>query len=206
MTYIVGLTGGIGSGKTTVANLFLELGVPVIDADNVARQVVKKGTLLLAQIVAHFGEQILLDNGELDRAKLRELIFQQPEEKIWLNNLLHLPIREEMLRQLHAQTYPYVLWVVPLLIENHLTRLCQRVLVIDVKLETQLQRATQRDGNQIELIQQIINSQVDRSTRLSFADDVINNDEDLSQTFVTLKQKVLELHHQYLALANAERK
>ncbi|WP_101775412.1 dephospho-CoA kinase [Pasteurella oralis] len=203
MTYIVGLTGGIGSGKSTVANLFIELGVPVIDADIVARQVVQKGSPLLAQIVTHFGEQILLDNGELDRAQLRTRIFQQPEEKIWLNNLLHPAIRQEMLRQIYAQTYPYVLWVVPLLIENNLTELCQRVLVVDVKLETQLQRTSQRDGNQIELIQQIIHAQVDRYTRLSFADDVINNDGDLSQTLVALKQKVLELHHQYLALAKA---
>ncbi|MGC6405825.1 dephospho-CoA kinase [Bisgaard Taxon 45] len=204
MTYIVGLTGGIGSGKSTIANLFMALGVPVIDADVVARDIVKKGTLLLAKIVDHFGEQILSENGELNRAKLRERIFHHVEDKIWLNQLLHPAIREEMLRQLDRQTSPYVLWVVPLLIENNLTSLCQRILVVDVAPETQIQRAMQRDRNQLELIQNIMASQVDRQTRLQFADDVIHNDADLTVNLPVLKQKVLELHQQYLQLAHAQ--
>ncbi|URJ85492.1 dephospho-CoA kinase [Pasteurella multocida] len=204
MTYIVGLTGGIGSGKSTIAHLFMALGVPVIDADVVARDIVTKGSELLAKIVDHFGEHILCENGELNRAKLRERIFRHPEDKVWLNQLLHPAIREEMLRQLQIQTYPYVLWVVPLLIENNLTAFCQRVLVVDVEPETQIQRAMQRDNNSIELIQHIMASQVDRQTRLQFADDVIQNDADLKGNLPVLKQKVLELHYQYLQLANAQ--
>ncbi|MGY4677415.1 dephospho-CoA kinase [Pasteurella sp. P03HT] len=205
MTYIVGLTGGIGSGKSTVADLFAEQGVPVIDADTVARQVVEKGSPLLMKIVDHFGEHVLLENGELNRSALREYIFQHPKEKTWLNALLHPAIRQEMLAQLYAQSSPYVLWVVPLLIENDLVSLCQRVLVVDVMPETQIKRATLRDKSQAELIQQIMAAQVDRMTRLRYADDVINNDGDLAQTLSGLKQKVLELHQHYLALAKAHK-
>ncbi|UWZ93445.1 dephospho-CoA kinase [[Pasteurella] aerogenes] len=201
MTYIVGLTGGIGSGKSTVAELFAELGVPVIDADVVAREVVAKGSPLLAKIVAYFGSEILLENGELNRAALRERVFHHVAEKQWLNALLHPAIREEMLRQLQEQDSPYVLWVVPLLIENKLTALCQRVLVVDVDPATQITRATQRDSNRVELIRQIMASQVSREERLRYADDVINNEGDLYKSLPQLKQKVLELHQSYLQLS-----
>ncbi|MGC7589626.1 dephospho-CoA kinase [Bisgaard Taxon 46] len=201
MTYIVGLTGGIGSGKSTIADLFAELGVPIIDADIVARQVVEKGSPLLSEIVQHFGENVLLENGELNRAYLRERIFQNEAEKNWLNNLLHPAIREEMLRQLHSQAADYVIWVVPLLIENNLTALCQRILVVDVEPQTQILRASRRDQNKVAMIENIMKSQVDRKTRLSFADDIVDNDGDLAETLPLLKQKVLELHHLYSELA-----
>ena len=201
MSYIVGLTGGIGSGKSTVANLFAELGVPVVDADIVARQVVEKGSPLLTQITAHFGTQVLTETGELNRAVLRNLIFHNETEKNWLNALLHPAIREEMLAQLERQTAPYVLFVVPLLIENKLNTLCDRVLVIDVKPETQLARASQRDKNNIQLIQQIMNAQVSRETRLKYADDIINNDDELVEKGNVLRQNVLKLHRTYLRLA-----
>ena len=201
MSYIVGLTGGIGSGKSTVANLFTELGVPVVDADIVARQVVEKGSPLLTQITAHFGTQVLTETGELNRAVLRNLIFHDETEKNWLNALLHPAIREEMLAQLERQTAPYVLFVVPLLIENKLNTLCDRVLVIDVKPETQLARASQRDKNNIQLIQQIMNAQVSRDTRLKYADDIINNDDELVEKGNVLRQNVLKLHRTYLRLA-----
>ncbi|WP_439287662.1 dephospho-CoA kinase [Lonepinella sp. BR2904] len=201
MTYIIGLTGGIGSGKTTIANLFAELGVPLIDADVVARQVVEKGSPLLEQIAVHFGQEILTENGELNRAVLREKVFNNASEKHWLNQLLHPAIRAECLVQLQAQTAPYVLFVVPLLIENKLTALCDRVLVVDVSVETQLDRASQRDNNKRQLIQQIINTQVSRNERLKVADDVINNDGDFAQTKSELRQKVLELHQYYLQLS-----
>ena len=201
MSYIVGLTGGIGSGKSTVANLFAELGVPVVDADIVARQVVEKGSPLLTQITAHFGTQVLTETGELNRAVLRNLIFHNETEKNWLNALLHPAIREEMLAQLERQTAPYVLFVVPLLIENKLNTLCDRVLVIDVKPETQLARASQRDKNNIQLIQQIMNAQVSRDTRLQYADDIINNDDELVEKGNVLRQNVLKLHRTYLKLA-----
>ena len=201
MTYVVGLTGGIGSGKSTIAELFAELGVPIIDADLVARQVVEKGSPLLAEIVAHFGPEILLEDGALDRAALREKVFNHESEKQWLNQLLHPAIRHEMLRQLAAQRMPYCIFMVPLLIENKLTALCQRVLVVDVSEQTQLTRASKRDNNQLALIKNIMQSQVSRSERLQHADDVINNDADLSESLPQLKQKVLDLHHLYLQLA-----
>lgn len=201
MSYIVGLTGGIGSGKSTIAHLFAAQGVPIIDADVVAREVVAKGTPLLQQIVTHFGTQILLANGELDRTQLRQIVFQEPKQKQWLNHLLHPAIREEMIKQLKAQTFPYVIWVVPLLIENNLTELCQRVLVIDVLPETQIQRASLRDNADMTQIKNIMAAQVSRKVRLDFADDVINNDLDFAENLPVLAQKVLELHQLYLTLA-----
>ena len=201
MTYVVGLTGGIGSGKSTIAELFAELGVPIVDADLVARQVVEKGSPLLAEIAAHFGPEILLEDGALNRAALREKVFNHESEKQWLNQLLHPSIRHEMLQQLAAQRMPYCIFMVPLLIENKLTALCQRVLVVDVSEQTQMTRASKRDNNQLALIKNIMQSQVSRSERLQHADDVINNDTDLSESLPQLKQKVLDLHHLYLQLA-----
>ena len=147
MTYIVGLTGGIGSGKTTIANLFADLGVPLVDADVVAREVVAKDSPLLSKIVEYFGAQVLTEQGELNRAALRERVFSHDEDKLWLNNLLHPVIRERMKQQLAEQTAPYTLFVVPLLIENKLTALCDRILVVDVSPQTQLARSAQRDNN-----------------------------------------------------------
>ena len=201
MTYVVGLTGGIGSGKSTIAELFAELGVPVIDADLVARQVVEKGSPLLAEIAVHFGPEILLEDGALNRAALREKVFNHEREKQWLNQLLHPAIRHEMLRQLAAQQAPYCIFMVPLLIENNLIALCQRVLVVDVSEQIQMTRASQRDNNQLALIKNIMQSQVSRSERLQHADDVINNDVDLRESLPQLKQKVLDLPHLYLQLA-----
>ncbi len=195
MSYIVGLTGGIGSGKTTVANLFAELEVPIIDADIVAREVVTKGSPILDKIAEHFGKDILNSHGELNRSELRQRIFQNEEEKQWLNALLHPAIREEMIRQLQVQTAPYCLFVVPLLIENNLTTLCDRVLVVDVSEQTQIQRATSRDNNSVELIKNIIASQVSRNERLQYADDVINNE---NKSIEALRKEVQTLHQFYL--------
>lgn len=205
MTFIVGLTGGIGSGKSTIADYFAELGVPIVDADIVARQVVEKGTPLLAEIAKHFGNDILTPQGELDRAKLRQIIFADADEKHWLNNLLHPAIRAAMLSRLSAVDFPYVLWVVPLLIENQLTDLCQRVLVIDVAPEIQLKRAAERDQSHIETIKSIMQSQVNRETRLSYADDIIENNLPLSENKTQLKQQVQHLHQTYLTLARQEK-
>ena len=201
MTYIVGLTGGIGSGKTTIANLFADLGVPLVDADVVAREVVAKDSPLLSKIVEHFGAKILTEQGELNRAALRERVFRHDEYKLWLNNLLHPAIREQMKQQLAEQTAPYTLFVVPLLIENKLTALCDRILVVDVSPQTQLARSSQRDNNNFEQIQRIMNSQVSQQERLKWADDVINNDAELAQNLPHLQQKVLELHQFYLQQA-----
>ena len=201
MSYIVGLTGGIGSGKTTIANLFADLGVPLVDADVVAREVVAKDSPLLSKIVEYFGAQILTEQGELNRAALRERVFSNDEDKLWLNNLLHPAIRERMKQKLAEQTAPYTLFVVPLLIENKLTALCDRILVVDVSPQTQLARSAQRDNNNFEQIQRIMNSQVSQQERLKWADDVINNDAELAQNLPHLQQKVLELHQFYLQQA-----
>ncbi|MDH2925414.1 dephospho-CoA kinase [Nicoletella semolina] len=201
MTYVVGLTGGIGSGKSTVADLFAELGVPIIDADIVARQVVEKGSPLLAKIVEHFGSQVLLANFELNRTALRQIVFDDPKQKAWLEALLHPAIREEMIRQLDSVQQPYALWVVPLLIENGLIDFCDRVVVVDVESHIQLERASQRDHNCKQVIRNIIASQVSRQTRLEYADDVIDNNFPLEEGFTLLKQRVQQLHQCYLQLA-----
>ncbi|AHG73594.1 Dephospho-CoA kinase [Mannheimia sp. USDA-ARS-USMARC-1261] len=205
MTYVVGLTGGIGSGKTTVSDLFAELGVEIIDADIVARQVVEKGTPLLAQIVEHFGEDILNAEKELDRAKLRQIVFNNETEKNWLNNLLHPAIRAEMVKKLQESTACYVIWVVPLLIENKLTEFCDRVLVIDVSPEIQLERATRRDKSKTETIKNIMEAQVSREERLSYADDVIENNLPLELGLPLIKEQVQALYHKYLVLAKKEK-
>lgn len=206
MTYIVGLTGGIGSGKSTIANLFALLDVPIIDADVVAREVVEKGSPLLTKIVEHFGLHILDKQGNLDRTALRQIVFHSEQEKKWLNQLLHPAIRAEMLRQLEAVSAPYVLWVVPLLIENKLSELCDRVLVVDVLPDIQLERAIKRDESKAETIQNIIAAQVDRQTRLNYADDVIENNLPLEENAINLAHQVAKLHHRYLDLAKQKEK
>ena len=206
MTYIVGLTGGIGSGKSTIANLFALLDVPIIDADIVAREVVEKGSPLLTKIVEHFGQHILDKQGNLDRTALRQIVFHSEQEKKWLNQLLHPAIRAEMLRQLEAVSAPYVLWVVPLLIENKLSELCDRVLVVDVLPDIQLERAIKRDESKAETIQNIIAAQVDRQTRLNYADDVIENNLPLEENAINLAHQVAKLHHRYLDLAKQKEK
>lgn len=206
MTYIVGLTGGIGSGKSTIANLFALLDVPIIDADVVAREVVEKGSPLLTKIVEHFGLHILDKQGNLDRTALRQIVFHSEQEKKWLNQLLHPAIRSEMLRQLEAVSAPYVLWVVPLLIENKLSELCDRVLVVDVLPDIQLERAIKRDESKAETIQNIIAAQVDRQTRLNYADDVIENNLPLEENAINLAHQVAKLHHRYLDLAKQKEK
>lgn len=205
MSYVIGLTGGIGSGKSTIAEFFAEQGVPLIDADVVARQVVEKGSPLLAQIHARFGDTVLTEEGELNRTQLRHIVFADEQEKNWLNGLLHPAIRAEMLRQLTAFNADYVLWVVPLLIENDLTEFCDRVLVVDVSPDIQLERATSRDKSREETIKNIIKAQVSREERLKYADDVIDNSPPLAENAENLRQQVAQLHQLYLALAQQKK-
>lgn len=201
MPYVVGLTGGIGSGKSTIGDLFLALGVPVIDADIIARQVVEKGSPLLAKLSNHFGTDVLTEQGELNRAKLREIIFSHPDEKAWLNQLLHPSIRNEMLAQVERCQQPYAILMVPLLIENNLTHLCDHILVVDVLPEIQIERATKRDNNNAEIIKNIIAAQVSREKRLAYADDIIDNNQPLEQNFEKIKKQVNNLHQIYLEKA-----
>ena len=199
--YVVAITGGIGSGKTTVANQFAALGIEVVDADLIAREVVEPGTPALAAIASHFGPGILDEQGRLDRRALRERIFSDPAAKSWLNALLHPIIRSEMLRQCAAANSPYCLLVVPLLVENRLTELADRVLVIDVDEATQIERTCHRDGVSLEQAQAILASQASRSERLAMADDVLDNQ---SGTTETIRERILALHETYLAFASQQ--
>ncbi|NEX90760.1 dephospho-CoA kinase [Aeromonas rivipollensis] len=199
--YVVAITGGIGSGKTTVANQFAALGIEVVDADLIAREVVEPGTPALTAIASHFGPGILDEQGRLDRRALRERIFSDPAAKSWLNALLHPIIRSEMLRQCAAANSPYCLLVVPLLVENRLTGLADRVLVIDVDEATQIERTCRRDGVSREQAQAILASQASRSERLAMADDVLDNQ---SGTTETIRERILALHETYLAFASQQ--
>lgn len=196
--FVVGLTGGIGCGKTTVTELFAELGVQAVDADIVARQVVQPGTACFKAIKARFGAEILLADGGLNRNLLRQRVFSQPADKIWLEQLLHPAIRQQLLQQLAGLTSPYALLVAPLLLENKLHSYVQRVLVIDLPERLQLQRAMARDGADQQQISAIMAAQLSRPERLALADDIISND----QTVADLKPQVARLHQQYLVLAN----
>ncbi|WP_345864685.1 dephospho-CoA kinase [Shewanella algae] len=196
--FIVGLTGGIGSGKTTVANLFAEQGIVLVDADIIAREVVAKDSDGLKQIGDKFGPQMLTPEGNLNRAALREQIFHHPEDREWLNALLHPMIRTRMQEQLEMAASPYVIMVVPLLFENGLDKLADRTLVVDISPKLQLQRTIERDMVSKEQVQNIINSQSDRQSRLDKADDVIDNQGEID----ALQAQVLALHNKYLQLAD----
>ena len=197
MGYIVALTGGIGSGKSTVADAFSRLGIVIVDADIIARQVVEPYTPGLRAIEAHFGLDIINSDGTLNRRLLRERIFSRPEEKTWLNALLHPMIHQETQRQISAATSPYVLWVIPLLVENQLQHKANRILVIDVLPETQLQRTMLRDNVTRQHAEQILAAQATREARLAVADDVIDN----NGAPETIASDVARLHAHYLAYA-----
>lgn len=195
--FVVGVTGGIGSGKTAVTNAFQELGITIVDADIAAREVVTLGSKGLNAITDHFGTDILLENGTLNRAKLREIIFKNLAEKKWLEQLTHPLIREEIIKGLKDSTSPYTILVSPLLIESGQSQLVNRVLVVDVPVDVQIQRTCERDSNPQSQVEAIIKSQLDRETRLSYADDIINND----QSLLHLQQQVAKLNQQYLRLS-----
>lgn len=197
MTYIVALTGGIGSGKSTVADEFATLGATIVDADIIARQVVEPGKPALDAIRLRFGDAMLNTDGSLDRAALRQRIFSSPAEKQWLNNLLHPLIHQETQAQFQVASAPYILWVVPLLVENGLQQQALRILVVDVDKETQLARTLARDGISRQQAENILAAQATREQRLAYADDIIDN----SRCPNELAPQVAELHRQYLELA-----
>lgn len=195
--FIVGLTGGIGSGKTTVANIFAEHGIVLVDADIVAREVVAPGQPALAAIASHFGQQILTADGQLNRPALRSLVFSDANAKAWLDQLLHPLIRQQLLQQLQQAQSPYVLLVAPLLIENGLTAVVDQLLVVDVDPQLQLQRTVQRDQVSSHQVAAIMASQCQRSKRLQLADQIISNETDVA----ALTGKVASLHQLYLDMA-----
>ena len=194
--WVLGLTGGIGSGKSAVSAMFEEFGIQVVDADIVAREVVEPGSLGLKKITEHFGDEILTSNGSLDRAKLRAIIFADESQKQWLNNLLHPLIRESMLAQLQQATSQYVILVAPLLFENGLDQFCDHTLLIDVPVEVQITRTTARDNISVELAKQIIASQMPRADKQQKATDTLDNNRLLSE----VKIDVQKLHEKYLTL------
>lgn len=198
MGYTVALTGGIGSGKSTIANEFLKNGVSVVDADVIARQVVEPGTPALRAIAAHFGPETIQPDGTLNRRLLRERIFASPDDKRWLNALLHPLIHAETQRQIAGATSPYVLWVVPLLVENQLHTKADRVLVVDVSPETQISRTMARDGVTREHAEHILAAQATREARLAVADDVIDN----NGAPDAVASDVARLHEAYLRYAS----
>ncbi|MBV4412517.1 dephospho-CoA kinase [Enterobacteriaceae bacterium YMB-R22] len=197
MVYTVALTGGIGSGKSTIADAFARSGIAVIDADIIARQVVEPGKPALRAIVEHFGADMLLPDGSLNRRRLRELIFVQAAEKAWLNALLHPLIQQQTQEYIASASSPYVIWVVPLLVENNLSAKADRILVVDVSVATQLARTIKRDGVSLEQAQKIIAAQATREERLAVADDIINNDGEPQSAIA----EVASLHQRYLTLA-----
>jgi dephospho-CoA kinase len=195
---MIGLTGGIACGKTTVAHLFIQQGAAVIDADEIAHQLVVPGQPALAQIVDYFGIDILEPTGHLNRAKLRQQVFAHPEQRQQLEAILHPLVLQQMWQQAQQQNTPYCLLCIPLLIETGLVNRVERVLVIDCPTDLQRQRLKQRSGLADVEITQILAAQVHREKRLAIADDVIHN----NGTVTALEQQVVILHQKYLQLAN----
>ncbi|MBU2894824.1 dephospho-CoA kinase [Colwellia sp. D2M02] len=201
--FIIGLTGGIGSGKSTVTAMFEALGIDIIDADIIARTVVQPNSAALHAIAEHFGDSYINADGQLNRALLRTRIFSNTNDKEWLNNLLHPIIRAELVQQTAAANSPYCILVAPLLIENNLMPLIDRLLVVDVSEATQIKRTLLRDTSNTDEIKAIIASQTSREHRLSLADDIICNDANNTENNVSnlLLDNVHQLHRKYLSLA-----
>ncbi len=196
--FVVGLTGGIGSGKSAATAYFENLGIDIVDADEVARDVVAPGSEGLKEIVNRFGNSILLEDGNLNRAALREKVFSDINEKNWLNNLLHPLIRSRMQHLIGESTSPYCILSVPLLVENKLTEMCNYVVVVDCPETMQLERALKRDGSTEETIRNIMASQATRNERIEAADTVLDN----STTLSALSAQIADLHNTLLALSS----
>jgi len=194
----IGLTGGIASGKSSVAKMFTELGAVLVDTDQVAREVVTPGEPGLAAVRAEFGPDILTREGSLDRGKLRSIVFADAPSRRRLEGILHPLIRQRTLQLLDAAQGAYAIVAVPLLVETGFGSLVDRVLVVDCRPETQLQRLMQRDGLSEPEALAAIDAQVDRASRLAAADDVIDNDGPLNAT----RRQVGILHQRYLAIAD----
>src|SRR3990167_9062508 len=194
---VVGLTGGIGSGKTTVAKLFAQHGIPIIDADKVAREITTAKSSAFQQIVTYFYEKITLANGELDRSKLREIIFSNPKQRLWLENLLHPLIRKEMEKQIKKLSSPYCLAIIPLLLEVEFYSFINRILVIDTAEHLQIKRVNARDQIPLSQIEAILKTQAKRQDRVNKAQDIITNNGKLDD----LIPQVDKLHKKYLEIS-----
>jgi dephospho-CoA kinase len=196
--YAVGLTGGIASGKSTVSDLFAELGVPVVDTDVISRELLEPGELAYRQVREHFGDAILKSDGSIDRGKLREIVFGQRDEKSWLEKMLHPLIYQRSLEAIRAHSRAdYVLVVVPLLFETNFQSLVDRVLAVDCPAEQQAERLVKRDGISRELAASMLAQQLDNQTRLGRAHDRIDNSGDGEN----LRADVASLDRRYRQLA-----
>lgn len=199
--YKIGLTGGIGSGKTIVATLFQKLGVPILDADEITRELMQPGYPAYNNILTHFGSNILAADKQLNRRLLRKIIFANSTEKTWLENVLHPLVREILLQrsQQYIDTAPYIILVIPLLLESKNYTWLDRICVVDIPTELQRQRAALRDQQTAAEIDAIINAQIQRPDRLSAADDIIDNKGSLVDT----EKQIMALHKKYLELAKS---
>lgn len=199
---VIGLTGGIGSGKTTVAQLFSELGVEIIDTDDIAHEIVKQGEPALQRLVDEFGQGILQADGELNRSKLRDIIFQDKKKRESVEKILHPIIRSQLMEHIkksrEAQIAPYAILVIPLLVDNGDWMMIDRILVVDCEDDVQIERVMQRDKQSREQVIAVMDAQIDREERLIAADDIINNNGKPE----LLEEAVLNLHRQYLAIAD----
>ena len=192
---IIGLTGGIGSGKTAVSDMFAAKGITIVDADVVSRIVVEPGTEALQQIEAHFGKEVITAEGNLNRPALRQIVFQSPDERKWLEGLLHPLIAQEILRQLQASQSAYTMLVSPLLLEAGQYQMVNRILVVDAPEQAQIDRTIVRDDTNEQGVKAIINAQMTREERCGKADDIILNDKDLEH----LQSEVDKMHEFYLS-------
>lgn len=197
---IIGLTGGIGSGKSAVADEFRKLGIKVVDADIAARKVVEKGSPALEKIAQYFGDDILLDDGALNRAALRKRVFNNNEQRQWLEQLLHPLINQWITNELASATSAYAILESPLLFESSQHTLVNRTLLVDVPESVQIERASTRDNNSIAQIKAIMDVQMPRLERKKRADDCIDN----SGSIETLTPQVSVLHARYLELARSQ--
>lgn len=195
---VIGITGGIGSGKTTVANMFADLGVAVIDADEVARAVVARGEPAHQEIVEAFGREILDPSGEIDRARMRDRVFSDPVKRERLEAIVHPRVYAELEKRLDRAAGPYAIVVVPLLIETGGGGLVDRVLVVDTPEELQIERTRRRDGATREAVEKILAAQIDRRSRLAAADDIIEN----AASETALRDAVSVLHQKYLGASS----
>lgn len=193
----IGLTGGIGCGKSSVSAIFRELGAAIVDSDVIARQIVHPGSEALTEITRRFGSEVLNRDGSLDRARMRKLVFHDANKRQELEALLHPLIRQEMLRQIAALDCTYVIVAIPLLLEKGWQELLDRILVVDCSEEQQLERSGSRDGSTADTIRRIINSQIGRRERLAAADDIIDN----SGSIDSLRPQIEALHKRYLEMA-----
>jgi dephospho-CoA kinase len=193
---VIGLTGGIGAGKSVVADYFRSLHVPVLDADQIAHDLLRDDATLILQVSEHFGKDVLRANGELDRRQLRQKVFKDPGAKAWLEQLLHPRILKTLRTQIVAAKTPYVIAEIPLLLEGEAKREVDRILVVDCPESTQISRAAKRDHVTEQAIEDIMRHQINREARLKAANDLIENNGSLED----LQQQVSDLHAYYLSL------